>query len=148
LRSTHNFQQAQSFNQQTKTWIDQHLRCGLHNFKIESFHSAGTLRKPLPELNFGLSDDFWIEDDSDIFGTLYYRDIFIWIQFILAQLPFQADLIFEPVRLADSESHRINSEMNTGDWWWNTQDQLPARATIVPDIWVSDKTHLINFSGD
>jgi hypothetical protein len=38
--------------------------------------------------------------------------------------------------------------MNTGDWWWDTQDQLPAGATIVPVIGASDKTHLTNFSGD
>jgi hypothetical protein len=34
------------------------------------------------------------------------------------------------------------------DWWWDTQNQLPARATIVPVIWASDKTHLTYFSGD
>ena len=28
--SAYDFQQAQSFSQQTKTWIDQHLRRGLH----------------------------------------------------------------------------------------------------------------------
>jgi hypothetical protein len=38
--------------------------------------------------------------------------------------------------------------MNTGDWWWDTQDLLPAGATIVPVICASDKTHLTNFSGD
>jgi len=38
--------------------------------------------------------------------------------------------------------------MNTGDWWWDTHDQLPAAATIVPVICASDKTHLTNFSGD
>jgi len=32
--STHDFQQAQLFSQQTKTWIDQHLRRWLDNFKI------------------------------------------------------------------------------------------------------------------
>jgi len=66
----------------------------------------------------------------------------------LAHLPFQAHLDFEPVRLADFDSRRIYSEMNTGDWWWDTQDQLPAGATIVPVIFASDKTHLTNFSGD
>jgi len=83
-----------------------------------------------------------------IFGTLYYRDIFKSTRFLLAHLPFQAHLDFELVRLADSESRRIYSEMNTGDWWWDTQDQLPAGATIVPVICASDKTHLTNFSGD
>jgi hypothetical protein len=38
--------------------------------------------------------------------------------------------------------------MNTGDWWWDTQDQLPTGATIVPVVCASDKTHLTNFSGD
>jgi hypothetical protein len=52
------------------------------------------------------------------------------------------------VRLAESEGRRIFSEMNTGDWWWDTQEQLPAGATIVPVICASKKTHLINFSGD
>jgi hypothetical protein len=68
------------------------------------------------------------------------------MQFILAHLPFQAHLNFEPVRLVDSEGHRIYSEMNKGDWWWDTQDQLPAGATILPVICASDKTHFTIFS--
>jgi len=69
-------QQAQSFTKQTKTWIDQHLRRGLDNYKIESFQSADALRKLLSELDFGLGNDSCIDDDSHIFGTLFYRDIF------------------------------------------------------------------------
>jgi hypothetical protein len=37
FRSAYNFKQAQSFSQQTNTWIDQHLRRGLDNINIESF---------------------------------------------------------------------------------------------------------------
>jgi len=148
FQSAHDFQQAQSFSQQTKTWIHQHLRCGLDNFNIESFQSADALRKLLSRFNFGLGNDSWIEDHSHIFGTFHYRDIFKCIQFLLAHLPFQAHLNFKPVRLADSESHIIYSEKITGDWWWAMQDQLPAGATIVPVICASDMTHFINFSGD
>ena len=68
FRSAYDFQQAQSFSQQTKTWIDQHLRRGLDNFKIESFQSADALRKLLSEPDFGLGDNSWNEDDSHIFG--------------------------------------------------------------------------------
>jgi len=132
--SAHDFQQAQSFSQQTKTSIDQHLRRGLGNFKIESFQSADALRKLPSELDFGLGEGTWIEDDSHIFGKLYYRDISKCIRFLLAHLLFQAHLDFELVHLADSGSHRIYSETNTGDWWWDTQDQLPAGETIVPVI--------------
>jgi len=31
--SAHDFQQAQLFSQQTKTWMDEHLRSGVDNFK-------------------------------------------------------------------------------------------------------------------
>ena len=105
FQTAHDFQQAQSFSQQMKTWIDQHLRHGLDNFNIESFQSADALRNLLSRLDFGLGNDSWIEDHSHIFGTLYYRDIFKCIHFLLAHLPFKAHLNFELVRLADSESH-------------------------------------------
>jgi len=130
------------------TWVDQHLRRGQHNFKIESFQSADVLRKLLSELDFKLGDDGLIEDNSHIFGTLYYRDIFKCIQYFLAHLPCQGHLHFEPVDLADPEGHWIYSEMSTSHWRWDTQDQPPARVTIVPVICASDKTHLTNFSGD
>jgi hypothetical protein len=71
FRSAYNFKQAQSFSQQTNTWIDQHLRRRLDNIKIESFQPADAIRKLLSELDVGLSDESWIEDDSHIFGALY-----------------------------------------------------------------------------
>jgi len=99
VRSAHDFQLAQSLRQQTKTWISQHLRCGLGTFKMGSFQSANALRALLSELDFGLRDDSWIEDESHIFSTLYHRDVFKCIPFLLAHLPFQAQLDFELVRL-------------------------------------------------
>jgi len=50
------------------------------------------------------------------------------------------------VRVADLKCRRIYSEMNTDDWWCDTQDQLRAGVTIGPVICASDKTHLPNFS--
>jgi len=147
FQSAHDIQQAQSFSQRTKMWIDQHLMHGLDNLKIESFQSAEALQKLLSQLDLGFGDDSWIEDHSHIFGTLYYRDIFKCIQFLLAHLPFQAHLDFKLVHVADSRGHRIYSEMNTGDWWWDMLDQLPARATVVPVIYASDMTHLTKFLG-
>jgi hypothetical protein len=38
--------------------------------------------------------------------------------------------------------------MNSGDWWWDTEGELPAGAMIVPVICASQKTHWTNFSGD
>jgi len=131
-----------------KSWIDQHLGRGLDNFKIKSFQSVDALQKVLSRIDFGLCDDSCIDDDSHIFGTLYYMDIFKCIQFLLAHFPFQAHVHFALVRRTDSEGRQLYSEINTGDWWWDTQDLLPARATIVPVICVSNKTHLTNLSCD
>ena len=79
FRSARDIQQTQSFFHQTKIWINIHFRCALHNFKVESIQSADAMQNILSELDFGLGDDSWIEDDSHIFGTLYYRDIFKYI---------------------------------------------------------------------
>jgi len=98
------------------TWIDQHLRRGLASYTTESFQLSDALQKLLSELDFVLANDSWIEDDAHIVRTLYYRDIFKCIEFLLAQLPFQVHLDFEMVRLADSGGRQIHSMMNTGDW--------------------------------
>jgi hypothetical protein len=84
-----------------KTLIDQHHRCELDNIKIESFQSADALRKLFSELDFRLGDDSWIEDDSYVIGTLYYRDIVRCFQFLLARLTFQAHLDVETVHHTD-----------------------------------------------
>jgi hypothetical protein len=129
-------------------WIDRHLKHGLDDFRIESFQSATELWALLESIDFGLGAESWLEDSSQTFDTLYYQDIFRCIKFLLTHILFAMHLDFQPVRLADSEGCRIYSEMNTGDWWWDSQEQLPQGATIVPLIFASDKTHLTNLSGD
>jgi len=124
-----------------KACIDQHLRLGRDNLKIESFQSAAAMLKLLSELDFRLGNDSWIEDDSHIFGILYYRNIYKCIQFLLAHLSFQAYLDFKPLRLSDTKGRQIHSVMNMRDWWWDTQDQLPAGAMTVPVICASNQTH-------
>jgi hypothetical protein len=95
---------------------------GLDNFYIKSLQWADALQKLLSELAFRLCNDSWIEDHLHIFGTLYYRDIFICLHFLLAHLPFQAHLNFNPVHSAGCENCQIYSEMNTSNLWWNMQN--------------------------
>jgi hypothetical protein len=140
--SAHYFQQAHSFSQQTKKWIAQHVRLGLDNVKIEFFQSAHAMRKLVSKLDFGIGDDSWIEDDLNMFRTLYYSNIFKCIQFHLQHLPFQAHLNCVLVGLADSEGCQIYTKINRDCWWWDTQGQLPARVIIVPVICASKKTDL------
>ena len=102
----------------------------------------------LSEVDFVLADDSWIEDHSPIFGILYDKDIFKYIEFYLAHLAFQEHFDFKPGCLTNSESRAIYCELNIHDWWWDTRYQLSAGATLVPVICASDETHFTNFSGD
>ncbi|KAI0685410.1 hypothetical protein BC835DRAFT_1408839 [Cytidiella melzeri] len=45
------------------------------------------------------------------------------------------------------EERRAWNEMSTGDWWWETQLNLPNGATCAPVIVSSDKTKLLQFRG-
>ena len=83
-----------------------------------------------------------------MFETSYYRDLLECIQFLLAHLPLLAYLDIEAVHLAVSGGHPIYLVKNTGDWWWDAQDQVLAGATIVPVIGAAEKTPWTNCSGD
>ena len=141
------YQQARALSAQKKTWIDDYLRAGLDCFRTTSFQSASELWELLRDLDFGLGANSWY-GAAGRHGTIYCRDILECIKFLLGHLSFSEDLDFAPVQLFDSADNRIYSEMNSGDWWWETQEHLPSGASIIPIILASDKTHLTNFSGD
>ena len=141
------YQQARALSSQRKTWVDEYLRAGLDCFRTTSFQSASELWEILRNLDFGLGANSWYEA-SGHHGAIYFRDIFDCIKFLLGHLPFAEDLDFAPVQLFDSADNRIYTEMNSGDWWWETQEHLPAGGSIIPVMLASDKTHLTNFSGD
>ena len=52
------------------------------------------------------------------------------------------------MKIFDSSGRRIYNEIYTEDWWWGAQDRIPEGGTVVPLLFGSDKTHIINFSGD
>ncbi|KAJ7051459.1 hypothetical protein C8F01DRAFT_999273 [Mycena amicta] len=84
---------------------------------------------------------------------LWHRDILECVAELLgdARLANQA---YEPQRIFESMDdggrgvNREYSEMHTGDWWWETQLNLPVGGTLCPLVIASDKTQLTQFSGD
>jgi len=129
-----------------KTLIHQHQWHGLDNFNIGLLQSADAVCMLLSRLDFGLGNDICIAAYSHIFATLYYRAIVKYIQFLSTYLPFHAHLEFEPVHVGDSDSCGMYQELNSGDWWWDTQDHLSTGVMIVPVTCASDKTNLTNVS--
>ncbi|KAH9953931.1 hypothetical protein BC827DRAFT_1273072 [Russula dissimulans] len=80
----------------------------------------------------------------------HYRDILPLIQALYGNPEFACDLIFAPERhyLDSEKTHRVYSEMHTGDWWWSVQTSLELQwpgATIIPLVVSSDKTQLTLF---
>jgi hypothetical protein len=80
--------------------------------------------------------------------TFWYRDVLETARYLLAQPAYRHHLVYAPVQEFDKSGSRVYSEMNTADWWWETQMQLPRGSTVVPLIFSSDETHLTQFSGD
>ncbi|KAI5842158.1 hypothetical protein DFP73DRAFT_480379 [Morchella snyderi] len=57
-------------------------------------------------------------------------------------------MVYRPEKSYDPDGYQLYSELHTADYWWNTQEKLPAGATIVPITRSSDIMYLTNFSGD
>ena len=131
----------------TKAAIDEYLQRGLDDDRCTSFRSADELWALFENLEFGFGSQSWTAFGIES-GTLWTRNVLQCIQLLLGHLPFGEHTVYSPIRIFDTNGHRIYNEINTGDWWWDTQDRVPEGGTLVPLLFGSDKTHLTNFSGD
>lgn len=134
--------------------------------EFNNFTSADSLREKMRLINDGIEADEWpiqaLSIDSEVDGvesieyTIFYHDIIKSLQFIIGHKGFEQDLVYNPVCQYASNSpmdpdvgdddERLYGEMNTGDWWWNTQlsmvEESIDNATIIPVLLASDKTQL------
>ena len=79
---------------------------------------------------------------------IQHRDILGAIRFLIGHPPFANDLAYAPIRQYNDNGSRIYTEMHTANWWWETQQKLPDRATVVPLLLATDKTVLTQHHGD
>ena len=80
--------------------------------------------------------------------VVQYGNIIHSIEFLLGYPPFGSDLVYGSIRQYNDENKRVYTEIQTGDWWWKTQDQLPEGSTIVPLLIATNKTVLTQHHGD
>ncbi|KAH7918147.1 hypothetical protein BV22DRAFT_1134820 [Leucogyrophana mollusca] len=90
-------------------------------------------------------------------GKIKHEKVELWkrnpmecVKELIGNPSFRDLMSYTPERAYMDEAGltRIFDEMWTGDWWWNTQAQLPAGATVAPVILSSEKTSLSQFRGD
>ncbi|KAG6827066.1 hypothetical protein H0H92_013335 [Tricholoma furcatifolium] len=81
---------------------------------------------------------------------LWYRNTIDVIKELLGNPALREHLRYAPERvyLDKERKNRMYDEMWSGDWWWETQTELPVGATIAPLIISTDKTQLSQFRGD
>jgi len=125
-----------------------------------SFTNSTEWLNTLHQIPYGIQDDDWktitmtIQQDTNNSRptdyVFYYRDIVKVIEFLIGHEPFTDNLNYAPIRVYSTreKKSRIYHEMYTGDWWWETQKQLPNGATIVPLLLGTDKTLLTMLHGD
>lgn len=107
FRSAYNFQLTYSVSQQNTLSMDYHLRCTLHNLKIEWLQSGDAPPMCFIEVDFSQGDDYPIENHLHIFRTSHYRDIFQYKLYRWVYLPFQLHLHYLWLLLAESERCEI-----------------------------------------
>ncbi|KAK0435049.1 Zn-finger domain-containing protein [Armillaria borealis] len=97
------------------------------------------------------------EDKIDANGKPAVEDLELWhrdpvecVKELMGNPAFRELLAYAPEQAFHDEqgTNRIFDQMWMGDWWWETQKQLPIGATIAALILSSDKTQLTHFHGD
>ncbi|RPD57369.1 hypothetical protein L227DRAFT_507016 [Lentinus tigrinus ALCF2SS1-6] len=144
--------------------IDEYLTLPIvSEFRTQlSFKNKYSFLKKVDSLPCGGSE--WVCDQWEVVGDvkdengkeqveeieLWRRDPVECIRELIGNPVFKEYLRYAPEKLfVDKEAtKRMLDEMWTGDWWWDTQTELPDGSTIAPIILSSDKTQLSRFSGD
>ncbi|KAI5776111.1 hypothetical protein EDC01DRAFT_780046 [Geopyxis carbonaria] len=135
-----------------KGQIDDFFNDGLHGPASRdgpmSFRSGHTLWKQLEKMDGQLPSykigAVTVDGRAIPFLT---RNIIDAAKYLIGQPCYKDYLQYAPYTQVNSDGERQFNEMNTGDWWHDTQKKLPRQATLVPLIFSSDETHLTNFSG-
>ncbi|KDQ19373.1 hypothetical protein BOTBODRAFT_96113, partial [Botryobasidium botryosum FD-172 SS1] len=92
------------------------------------------------------SDGKFLEEELEIWG----RNPVDCIQEILQNPSHKGHDRYAPRKVYTDSTQTVREygEMDTSDWWWETQFKIPKEGTVVPVILASDETKLTQFSGD
>ncbi|KAH8109742.1 hypothetical protein DFH11DRAFT_1515182 [Phellopilus nigrolimitatus] len=119
-----------------------------------SFTSCKEMREKIEKLP---SPPKWKETEVSVKGgttkkplTLLYRDGLECFKYLFGNPLFQNHMDFIPRRVYtdDKQKERLYSEIMTGDYVWDVQDNVGAGETLGLVMLGSDKTHLTNHQGD
>ena len=116
-----------------KSMVGDFFKDGLAPTSHIGFRSGHTLNNLLdsmiqtPTWNQG-KVDFRLQPGTDF----YLRNIVACVQYLISQPAFAKHMSWAPVRATSYDGTRVYSELNTGDWWWETQvsEKFPAPVSL------------------
>jgi len=126
------FNSEQGFNlaswfiegQVSKSRINQYFSSGQGDAESVGYSSMHML-----ENHLGLLDPYsqylqWFEgevDDGQRTLPFFYRNVLHCVRYLLRQIAYRDNLVYEARHEHDSTGQRIYAEMHTADWWWDFQ---------------------------
>ena len=93
-----------------------------------SYNSIHTLENHLQILDPYSAYLQWLEgqvEDGSRTVPFFYRNVLDCVRYLLRQIAYHDDFVYAPRREYDHSGNRIYAEMQTVDWWWDVQVQLP-----------------------
>jgi hypothetical protein len=109
-------------SQTPKHMVAEYFQEGLARPEVVSFSSGHTLHGVIDSM---IDTPPWTKGEVDFRlqeGVEWYsRDIILCAQYLCAQRVFNGYMSWSPIRAKDYEGSRVYSELNTGEWWWDTQ---------------------------
>lgn len=86
------------------------------------------------------------EDAPPLISELVSRDTADVVRFLIWHQPFEPSIHCEPLKLFGDGTcdTRVYNELNTGDWWWETQGKSPPGS--VPILDCKDETRSSSYT--
>jgi hypothetical protein len=89
-----------------------------------------------------------IDDESDEIVTIQYWNVMKTIKFFINHSFFRANLTYVSIRQFNDNDERVRTKMHIKDWWWNKQNEILEKTTIISLLIANDKIMLFEHQND
>ncbi len=134
------------------------------NSRLNKFHQELSFKNDdqwlnkLSKITTNIHKDTWlkqdliivskIDDESDEIVTIQYRDVMKTIKFFINHFSFRANLTYASIRQFNDNDERVRTKMHIEDWWWNKQNEIFEKTTIISLLIANDKIMLFEHQDD
>jgi hypothetical protein len=134
------------------------------NSRLSKFHEELSFKNDdqwlnkLSKITTSIQKNMWLKQDliivskiDDEFNdivTIQYRNVMKTITFFINYSSFRANLTYASIRQFNDNDERIRTKMHIEDWWWNKQNEVFEKTTIISLLIANDKILLSQHHDD